>query len=120
MSKINRFEDLICWQKAREILKDIYTISSKENFSKDWTLKDQIRRAGISVMLNIAEGFCRKSHKEFKHFLFMSHGSLGEIQSVLYIALDQKYISDEIFTDIFNKCEEDSKIISGLIKSLKD
>ena len=120
MAKINRFEDLICWQKARIILKDIYTITNNDRFSKDWTLKDQIRRAGISVMLNIAEGFCRKSHKEFKHFLFISHGSIGEVQSALYIALDQKYFSNEIFTDIFNKCEEDSKIISGLIKSLKD
>jgi four helix bundle protein len=118
MAKINRFEDLICWQKARIILKDIYRITSFDRFSKDWTLKDQIRRAGISAMLNIAEGFCRKSHKEFKQFLFFSHGSIGEIQSALYAALDQNYIDESQFDELYNKCEEDSRIISGLIKSL--
>src|SRR4030095_10164417 len=118
MAKINRFEDLICWQKARVILREIYQITSNDNFSKDWSLKDQIRRAGISVMLNISEGFCRKSHNEFKHYLFMSHGSIAEIQSALYIALNQKYITNEKFKELYNKCEEDSKIISGLIKSL--
>jgi len=118
MAKINRFEDLICWQKARIIMKDIYSITKKGDFAKDYTLKDQIRRAGISVMLNIAEGFCRKSHKEFKQFLFYSHGSVGEIQSALYVAFDQEYITQNIFDDLYAKCEEDSKIISGLIKSL--
>ncbi len=118
MARINRFEDLICWQKARLIVKDIYNITSVENLSKDWSLKDQIRRAGISVMLNISEGFCRKSHKEFKYFLFIAHGSVGEIQSALYIALDQMYIDELKFKEIYNKCEENSKIISGLIKSL--
>ena len=99
-------------------MKDIYSITKKGDFAKDYTLKDQIRRAGISVMLNIAEGFCRKSHKEFKQFLFYSHGSVGEIQSALYVAFDQEYITQNIFDDLYAKCEEDSKIISGLIKSL--
>lgn len=118
MAKIEKFEDLICWQKARVIVNDIYNITKAGEFSKDWSLKDQIRRAAISVMLNIPEGFCRKSHKEFKQFLFFSHGSLGEVQSALYIALDQKYINLELFNELYSKCEEDSKIISGLIKSL--
>jgi len=118
MSRIERFEDLYCWQKARIIMNDIYKISSVGNFLKDYSLKDQIRRAANSVMLNIAEGFCRKSHKEFKQFLFYSSGSNGEIQSALYIALYQKYIDDQTFRDIYNKCEENAKIISGLIKSL--
>jgi len=118
MAKINRFEDLICWQKARIIVREIYSITKKGNFARDYTLKDQIRRAGISIMLNIVEGFCRKSHKEFKQFLFYAHGSVGEIQSALYIALDQEYISQNTFNDLYAKCEEDSKIISGLIKSL--
>lgn len=99
-------------------MKDIYDITRSGGFSKDYSLKDQIRRAGISVILNIAEGFCRKSHNEFKQFLFFAHGSTGEIQSALYIALDQKYIDEVKFNDIFAKCEEVSKIISGLIKSL--
>jgi len=118
MAKIQRFEDLICWQKARIIVNDIYNITFTGEFSKDWSLKDQIRRAAISVMLNIPEGFCRKSHKEFKQFLFFAHGSLGEVQSDLYIALDRKYINQDLFNEIYSKCEEDSKIISGLIKSL--
>ncbi len=119
MAKINRFEELICWQKARIIMKDLYSVTKKGDFAKDYSLKDQIRRAGISVMLNIAEGFCRKSHKEFSQFLFFAHGSLGEIQSALYIALDQEYIDKKTFKDIYDKCEEDSKVISGLIKSIK-
>ncbi|MEO8512765.1 MAG: four helix bundle protein [Ignavibacteria bacterium] len=118
MARINRFEDLICWQKARIIMKEAYSITKKGDFAKDFTLKDQIRRAGISVMLNIAEGFCRKSHKEFKQFLFYSHGSVGEIQSALYVAFDQDYITQKVFDELYTKCEEDSKIISGLIKSL--
>jgi four helix bundle protein len=69
-------------------------------------------------MLNIAEGFCRRSHKEFKHFLFISHGSIGEVQSALYIALDQHYLNETKFNEFYLKCEEVSKIISGLIKSL--
>jgi four helix bundle protein len=69
-------------------------------------------------MLNISEGFCRKSHKEFKQYLFYSHGSVGEIQSALYIALDRGYINKDKFEDIYNKCEEDSKIITGLIIAL--
>lgn len=118
MAKINRFEDLICWQKARIIVNDIYNISIIGEFAKDFALKDQIRRAAISVMLNIPEGFCRKSHKEFKQFLFYAHGSLGEVQSALYLALDRGYINEIKFKEIYDKCEEDSKIISGLIKSL--
>lgn len=118
MAKIERFEDLICWQKARLIVRDIYKMTSNGSFSKDYSLKDQIRRASNSVMLNISEGFCRKSHQEFKHFLFIAHGSVGEVQSALYIALDQSYITNEMFLEIYKKCEENSKIISGLIKSL--
>jgi len=118
MSRINRFEDLICWQKARIIMNDVYRVSSIGNFYKDYSLKDQIRRAANSVMLNIAEGFCRKSRKEFKQFLFFSTGSKGEIQSALYIALDQCYIDNKIFKNINEKCEENAKIMSGLIKSL--
>ncbi len=118
MSKIERFEDLICWQKARIIVNDIYDITSQNMFSKDFSLKDQIRRAANSVMLNIAEGFCRRSHKEFKQFLFVAYGSNGEVQSVLYIALDRKYISKETFGQLYEKCEENSKVISGLIRKL--
>jgi len=119
MSKIRRFEDLICWQKSRELLKTTYKMTNYEKFARDYSLRDQIRRAAISVMLNIAEGFGRRTHKEFKNFLFISHGSLSEVQSALYAALDQNYIGEEEFMSTYNFYDEVSRIISGLIKSLK-
>jgi len=118
MSKIEKFEDLICWQKARLIVKEVYNITMQDNFKKDFALREQIRKAAISILLNISEGFARKSHKEFKQFLFFSHGSLAEVQSALYIALDLKYLSENHFNILYVKCTEVSKIISGLIKSL--
>ena len=118
MGKIEKFEDLICWKKARELTKEIYTVTSNNEFKKDFALTQQIRRAMISVMLNISEGFGRRSHKEFRQFLFISHGSISEVQSAFYIALDLEYISKEKFEVIYQKCIEISKIISGLIKSL--
>lgn len=118
MAKVEKFEDLICWQKARVLVKEIYRITSKEIFRKDFVLKDQIRRASLSVLLNIAEGFGRKSHKEFKYFLYLSHGSIAEVQSCLYIANDLNYIDKDFFDKLYSNSTEISKIISGLIKSL--
>ena len=118
MSKIEKFEDLICWQKSGIVVKEIYGIKSNGFFSKDFGLREQIRKASVSIMLNIAEGFGRKSHKEFKQFLIISHGSVAEVQSALYIALDAKYTTEDVFENLYNKCTEISKIISGLIKSL--
>jgi four helix bundle protein len=116
MAKIEKFEDLICWKKARELVKEIYSIS--RSFKNDYSLVDQAKRASTSVMLNIAEGFALRTHKEFKKFLFVSHGSVAEVQSILYIAFDQNYIDSDKFKSIYNQCDEISKIISGLIKSL--
>jgi four helix bundle protein len=118
MSNIKRFEALICWQKSRELVRIIYSFTENEKFRYDYSLKDQIRRAAISIMLNIAEGFGRRSHKEFKQYLFISHGSASELQSSLYILLDLEYISKDKFEELYLKCEEISKIISGLIKRL--
>jgi four helix bundle protein len=119
MGKIKRFEDLICWQKTRELNRMIYNMTRIDNFSRDYSLKDQIRRAAISSNLNIAEGFGRRTHKEFKNFLFIAHGSVSEVQSALHLALDQKYITNDEFKNVYDFCDEISKIISGLIKSLK-
>ena len=118
MSKIEKFEDLICWKKSRILVKEIYDITSGHLFSKEYALKDQERRASLSVMLNISEGFGRRSHNEFKHYLFMSHGSIAETQSCLYVAYDLKYIDKDIFENMYAKSTEISKILSGLIKSL--
>ena len=120
MSTFKRFEDMLVWQKARMVVNRIYDVSSLEYFRKDFALKDQIRRASISIMLNIAEGFGRQTNKEFRNFLFYSNGSVTELQSALYIALDRKYISKELFDEIYNQCTEISKMLSGLIKYLKN
>jgi len=119
MGKVERFEDFDIWKKARIIVNDIYDITSANYFNRDYSLKDQIRRAAISIMLNIAEGYARKTNKEFVQFLIYAHGSVSEIQSALYIALDRKYISDKNFSDLYNKCSEESKMTMGLIKYLK-
>jgi four helix bundle protein len=118
MSKIEKFEDLICWQKARELVKEIYKLTDSSNFKRDYSLIDQIRRASVSIMLNISEGFALRTSKEFKKHLYIAHGSAAEVQSVLYIAEDLNYIDNEIFTKYYEKCTEISKIISGLIKSI--
>ncbi len=119
MAAIEKFEDIKAWQEARELLKSIYEITSKGNFSKDWELKNQIRRSAVSVMSNIAEGFDRSSDKEFIQFLRIATGSCSELKSQLYAALDQKYIINELFSKIYQKATEVTKLINGFIRYLK-
>jgi four helix bundle protein len=95
MAPITKFEDIKAWQKARKLTNKIYQITERGKFIDDFTLQNQIKKASISIMLNIAEGFARKSDREFKQFLIYAHGSCAEVQSALYIALDQKYIFKE-------------------------
>lgn len=118
MGRIERFEDIQSWQKARELNKDIYNITKNSNFSKDFSLRDQIRRASVSIMANIAEGFGRRSKKEFSNFLNMSHGSAAEIQCHLYVALDQDYIDQREFETLYDKAQEVSKMIQGFMNYL--
>ena len=106
------------WQLARELVKDIYGHTEKDFFNKDFGLKNQITRAGISVMSNIAEGFERKSNREFIQYLYIAKGSAGEVRAQLYVALDLKYITDKEFRVLFDKAEIISKSLSGLIKYL--
>ena len=101
MATFIRFEDIEAWQKARQSTQVIYTITNPDKFGRDFSLKDQIRRASISIMSNIAEGFERESIKEFSHFLSIAKGSAGEVESQLYIAFDQNYITKQQFDDIF-------------------
>jgi four helix bundle protein len=119
MGKIEKFEDMDVWKKARELVNEIYKLTSGNLFKKDYTLKDQINRAAISIMLNIAEGFGRKSNKEFILFLGYAHGSIAEVQSALYIAEDRKYLTEEQFKNIYEKCTQISKSLMGFIKYLK-
>lgn len=117
--KINKFEDIEAWRKSRELTKVIYNISSKINFSRDFGLKEQIRRATVSVMSNIAEGFDSGFKAEFARFLSMSRRSASEVQSQLYVALDQSYIDQNEFNLLYNNTEEIRKMITGFIKYLK-
>ncbi len=111
--KIERFEDIIAWQKAKELTLLIYRTFQG---SKDFAFRDQIQRAAVSVMNNIAEGYERKGDKELQRFLYIAKGSAGEVRSMLYIAADLKYISTDDFRILFNLVEEISKMLSGFIK----
>lgn len=117
--KIIRFEDLEVWQKARELIRDIYKLTVGQKFSKDFGLKEQIQRSAVSIMSNIAEGFERKTAKEFIQFLYIAKGSSGELRSQLYVAYDLGYSTDEDFNKCLSKSEQISKSIGGFIKYLK-
>lgn len=115
----DRFEDLDAWKVARELANLIYVLGRESGFSKDYSFKDQIQRAAVSVMNNIAEGFERGSNKDFAKFLFIARGSVGEVRSMLYLAMDQKYITEEQFREVYNLCVRDSQLCWGLIKHLQ-
>ena len=120
MPKIERFEDIQAWQKARVLVKEVYSISNSGLFAKDFGLRDQIRRAAVSIMLNIAEGFARKTSREFIQFLVIAHGSAAEVQAALYVALDQEYISEPEFKVLYGLADETSKMILGFIGYLRN
>jgi len=119
MSKFNSFEEILAWQKARELNSEIYNISENGLFKTDFDLKGQIRRSSISITSNIAEGFERETTKEFIRFLYMAKGSAGEFRSQLYLAQDLKYITNEKFERLNSNVNEISRMISGLVKYLK-
>jgi len=117
---INRFEDIQAWQKARELVKELYCVTKEnEHFRSDFSLQYQIRRASISIVSNIAEGYSRQTDREFIQFLYIAKGSATEVQSQLYIALDLKYISQSTFDKLLGLTEEVIKLISGFIRYLK-
>jgi len=111
MGKIEKFEDIKVWQRARKIVKVIYDVSKKGEFSQDFKFRAQIRDAGVSIIANIAGGFGRRSDKEFANFLNYSHASCAEVQSHLYVALDQEYITKDLFENIYDECDEISRMI---------
>lgn len=118
MTKINQFEDLEIWQLAREICNDIYNIALSTELKNDYKLYNQINGASGSVMDNIAEGFERNGNREFIQFLSIAKGSCGETRSQLYRILDRKYINEEQFKNLKNKCLTLSKKISSFITYL--
>lgn len=119
MAKLNSFEEIIAWQKARELNAEIYKITTDNTlFSKDYGLRDQMRRASVSVSSNIAEGFERETTKEFIRFLYIAKASAGEFRSQLYLALDLDYLSIEEFNSLSLKINDISKLLSGFLKYL--
>ncbi len=119
MATINRFEDIQGWQKARELTNFVYEITRQDAFARDYGLKNQIQRAAVSVMSNIAEGFGRDSNRDFIRFLSIAKASANEVQSQLYVALDQNYIGPEQFNQGYKLCNETIRTIGGFIAYLK-
>ena len=118
--KIKNFEDIMAWKKARKIVNKIYNITDDRSWEHDYALKDQIERASISIMSNIAEGFERETTKEFIRFLYMSRGSVGEVKSLIYILLDRNIIKGNSFKELHNELSEIGKILNGFIAYLKN
>ena len=119
MATINRFEDLLSWQKSRELCREVYDVSCNGKFSKDFALRDQIRSAVGSVMDNIAEGFERNGKNEFIQFLAIAKGSAGEVRSQVHRAMDVGYLTKDQFDDLQKRCLEISSMISKFISYLK-
>ena len=120
MATIERFEDIEAWQKARELTREIYAVSSKGPFAKDFGLRDQMRRAAVSIVSNIAEGFERGGNKEFGQFLAHAKGSCGEVRAQLYIAMDQGYIDAESFDRLAGMAVQINQMLAGLMKYLRN
>ena len=119
MAKIERFEDIDAWKKARELTKIIYEVTSQGKLATDFSLRDQLRRAAVSIMANIAEGFEREGNKEFRQFLATAKGSAGEVKALLYVALDAGLTSMEQFQRIRTLADEASRLLAGFLRYLK-
>ena len=119
MAKIERFEELLSWQKARELSRLVYSVSKNGAFAKDLGLRSQMRSASISILSNIAEGFERGGDKEFIHFLSTAKGSCGEVRAQLYAAFDQQYLTADQFNELYSKTVEVSRLISGFMTYLR-
>lgn len=119
MPTFRRIEDIQAWQKARQTTRMIYRLTGNGKFAKDFGLRDQIQRASVSVMANIAEGFGRRSDKEFANFLNMAHGSASETQSHLYVALDLGYLDQTSFDEVYSLLDEVSRMTLVLAQHLR-
>lgn len=119
MALITRFEDIQAWQEARKSVKMIYTLTDSGSFAKDFGLRDQIRRAAVSVMANIAEGFDCDSKIEFARFLGIVRRSAVEVQSLLYAALDVGYITETQFREHYNQVQAAKALVGGFKHALK-
>ena len=120
MSKIAKFEDIVAWQKARELTKEIYTCTRTGDFARDYGLRDQIQRASVSAMANTAEGLERGGDKEFIQFLSTPKASCGEVKPHLYVALDQGYMTTSAFDQLYGQASEVSRLLSGFMAYLRE
>ena len=118
--QIKKFEDIETWQEARMLTKNIYRLTNRPTFRKDFGLTQQIQRASVSIMNNIAEGFDSSSKAEFIKFLSYSRRSTSEVQCSLYVALDQDYLNQNGFNDAYSQCEKVRKMITSFMKYLKN
>jgi four helix bundle protein len=119
MATIMEFDEIEAWQKARELTRAIYSCSNSGPFARDFGLRDHIREAAISIMSNIAEGFERGGNREFVQFLAVARGSAGEVESKLYVALDQGYVSEQEFGSLRETTRAVKRMISGLMNYLR-
>lgn len=119
MATIEKFEDVLAWQKGRELTQLVYKFSKREEFARDFALKDQMRRAAISVTSNIAEGFERAGNKEFLQFLSNSKGSAGELRSQFYVALDEEYLDSSEFRQAHELCLQVGRMIDSFMTYLR-
>lgn len=115
---IRHFEDIVAWRKARELTREIYKVTNRPNFARDYGLQNQMRRAATSIMSNIAEGFERDGNKEFRQFLSIAKGSAGEVKSQLYVALDAGFIERIEFDRLSQLATEIGSIIANFIRYL--
>ena len=114
MTSITKFEDLIAWQEARSLVKSIYQLTGEGALAKDFGMRDQIQRASVSVMTNIAEGFDFESTADFARFLGIARRSAVEVQSLLYAALDVVYIKEDSFHSLYERARKCKALIGGL------
>jgi len=119
MATFKKFEEITVWRKSRELTKLVYEATKREKFARDFALRDQIRRASVSIMSNIAEGFERSGTAEFNQFLATAKGSAGEVRAQLYVALDQCYLEHDFFDKLTFLATEVSRMTSGLMKYLR-
>lgn len=116
---ISRFEEIQAWQSARELCKSVYQITANDRLSRDFGLVDQVRRAAVSIMANIAEGFDSRSNSEFIQFLYYALRSASELQSHFYVALDQSYMTDARFTEMYEATGKTKSMIFRFIEYLR-
>jgi len=119
VATFRRFEEIEVWKRAMVLVGRVYEETGKGSFRRDFSLRDQTRRAGISIALNIAEGSARRTDKEFAQFLFVALGSAAELKAAFYIAKDQRYVDEQTFLKLYEQIEEISRMISGLVKYLR-